>query len=342
MCSFLRGHTGVTLINAQDDQGYTPWALAVRSGHATALQALLPDDLSSSLTAKHMFDAASSGSVECLETLFDACSQGARVVSNSAEEGYGVGQENTGKEVKGVEQIRSLLDEEREIGAVLHGATFSRSLNMVNRVLEAGAKVDPVDADGVTPLMVASGLGVKEIVERLIAAGASVEKLTKHNSTCFHAAAVVGADDVLRVLLNASTSMLGVKDSQGKQTDNSLWGSPGIQCTRLGHLPIVLAALHDHQSAVDLLFQPTKDSGVETEGNADNVGAMKLDFSSADELSKSVHAGRAEIIARLEEDGKKISTICEALKSAGNEQFKAKEFAKVSVCCLVTSRCLSE
>ena len=143
------------------------------------------------LTARNLFDAASSGSVSCLRLVLRHC--------------------ETAKE-----ELRRLVNEVREVGTALHGAAFSKKEDMVELVLELGADVDAQDADGVTALMVASSQGCEGIVRRLVEAGADVLKRTRHGSTCYHAAAAVGAEKALLPLLEKAKAGLLVKDDEGR------------------------------------------------------------------------------------------------------------------------------
>ena len=98
----------------------------------------------------------------------------------------------------------------------------------------------------------------------------------------------------------------------------------------IGHVPIVLAALHDHDTTVNLLFDATKDAAAEA--GEDLESTLKLDFSSPEAFSTSVHKRRADAIADFEEKGRQVMTECDTRKSAGNELFRAKKYTEVCFC----------
>ena len=104
-------------------------------------------------------------------------------------------------------------------------------------LLRAGADVNRRGQEGLTPLMIASGLGLQKMVELLLAAGADVLALEpRMGATALHKAAQSGNAEILRLLLDHGSFI----DQQ----------SPII-----GHTSLMDAVLHKQEAAVRLLLE---------------------------------------------------------------------------------------
>lgn len=107
---------------------------------------------------------------------------------------------------------RSLANAKDESGlSALHWSVFG-SVEIVNLLIEAGAKMDPRDDFQSTPLLRAKD---PKIVEALLKGGANINAQDKAGMTAIHAAAVRGPTDVLRLLLSYNPD-LSLKNSRGQ------------------------------------------------------------------------------------------------------------------------------
>lgn len=108
------------------------------------------------------------------------------------------------------------------------------------------------DADGDTPLIVASMTGRLPVIEVLLARGARVNLTGCSGRTALHCAAFEGRVDVVERLLQCSDVLVAVEDDIGE--------TPLHKCATNGHLRIVqllLDAMHSKAAAVALRSFPT-------------------------------------------------------------------------------------
>ncbi|MFK4246027.1 alpha/beta fold hydrolase [Micromonospora chokoriensis] len=118
----------------------------------------------------------------------------------------------------------------------LEAAIRSDDAAAVAELLESGADPHRHGTGGLTPLMVASGLGRQRLVELLLEAGADVLMVEpRMGATALHKAAQAGADGVIGLLLD-----------HGAFVDQ--------QSARLGHTPLMDAVQYKHETAVRLLL----------------------------------------------------------------------------------------
>ncbi|CAA9306286.1 MAG: Ankyrin [uncultured Cytophagales bacterium] len=104
-------------------------------------------------------------------------------------------------------------------------------------LLRAGADANRPGPEGLTPLMIASGLGQSQMVELLLTAGATVLAIEpRMGATALHKAAQSGNADVVGLLLN-----------HGAFIDQ--------QSPILGNTPLMDAVLHKHEEVVRLLLK---------------------------------------------------------------------------------------
>jgi len=95
---------------------------------------------------------------------------------------------------------------------------------------------DPLDPDGLTPLMHAAGLGDAHAVRQLLAAGADVHALEpRMGATALHKAAQAGSSDVAALLLDAGAFI-------------------DLQSPVIGHTALMDAVLYRHAPLVTLLL----------------------------------------------------------------------------------------
>lgn len=105
--------------------------------------------------------------------------------------------------VKQVDEIRSLLDQGANVNAVdangvtlLIAASYNGQVEIVRLLLAKGAQVDKAEGSGFTPLHIASQQGHTEIVKLLLANGAQADKATKDGNTALFLACLQGRTDV--------------------------------------------------------------------------------------------------------------------------------------------------
>ena len=119
---------------------------------------------------------------------------------------------------------------------LLEAAVRAGDVATVTDLLRAGSRADDRGPDGLTPLMIAAGLGPAQLVELLLTAGADVHAIEpRMGATALHKAAQSGHADVLGLLLDHGTFI----DQQ----------SPV-----LGNTPLIDAVLHKRPEAVRLLL----------------------------------------------------------------------------------------
>ncbi|WP_436758471.1 ankyrin repeat domain-containing protein [Streptosporangium sp. V21-05] len=104
-------------------------------------------------------------------------------------------------------------------------------------LLRAGADVNRIGPGGLSPLMIASGLGQPQMVELLLTAGAPVHAIEpRMGSTALHKAVQSGNSDVVGLLLD-----------HGSFIDQ--------QSPVLGNTPLMDAVLNKHEDVVRLLLE---------------------------------------------------------------------------------------
>jgi len=120
--------------------------------------------------------------------------------------------------------IRQLLDRKIDVNATqpdgmmaLHWAAYHDDLDLVDRLLRAGAIVRASNRYGVTPLSLACTNGNVAMVERLIAAGADANTLLPGGETVLMTAARTGKVGVVRVLI-ARGADVHAKETRRGQT----------------------------------------------------------------------------------------------------------------------------
>ena len=164
----------------------------------------------------------------------------------------------------------------------LHAAIRAGDLPAVSELLRSGADPDRRDPEGLTPLMIAAGLGQSYTVSLLLAAGADARALDpRMGATALHKAAQSGNADVIGFLLDGGAFI----DQQ----------SPV-----LGNTPLIDAVLHRHAGAVALLLERGARPGIRN-----HWAQSALDIAHADEL-----AGIAGLIeARIASDARRVGAL---------------------------------
>lgn len=129
-------------------------------------------------------------------------------------------------------QVAPSDDVDRALEASVRAGALAGTLDL----LRAGANVNRFGSDGLTPLMVASGLGQPQMVELLLTAGAQVNAIDpRAGASALHKAALSGNSDVAALLLD-----------QGAFIDQ--------QSPILGHTALMDAVVYKHADVVRLLL----------------------------------------------------------------------------------------
>lgn len=143
----------------------------------------------------------------------------------------------------------------------LFTAIRSGSIDSVRVLVDRGADVSTGGPDGLTPLMVAAGLGRSQIVELLLTEGADVHTLDpRMGASALHKAAQSGNPEVAALLL-----------AHGAFID--------LQSPSIGHTALMDAVLHKHAGVVCLLL----DRGARTNSRG-HSGRNALDLARDDGL----------------------------------------------------------
>lgn len=124
-----------------------------------------------------------------------------------------------------------------EADMTLNAAIRAADLATAAEFIRSGADVNRLAPDGLTPLMIASGLGQPQMVELLLTAGANVLTVEpRAGATVLHKAALSGNPDVAALLLD-----------HGAFID--------AQSPILGHTALMDAAIYKHADVVRLLLE---------------------------------------------------------------------------------------
>jgi hypothetical protein len=100
---------------------------------------------------------------------------------------------------------------------VLHTATFSGNVEVINALANGRADVNSVDKRGQTPIFFA---GTTAVCAALVKHGAHVDHINKHGQSCLHLAAKAGLTGVLRWLSKRTeTQLLHIRDEFGASAE---------------------------------------------------------------------------------------------------------------------------
>lgn len=153
---------------------------------------------------------------------------------------------------------------------ILEAAVRASDLASAVDLLRSGADVNRPGPEGLTPLMIASGLGQPQMVELLLTAGAQVLATEpRMGAVALHKAAQSGHTDVIGLLLD-----------HGAFIDQ--------QSPILGNTPLIDAVLHKHFQAIRLLLQHGARTTIRNHGQQTALDLAQQD--GLDEISRLLEA----------------------------------------------------
>ncbi|MEJ7558606.1 MAG: ankyrin repeat domain-containing protein [Pedobacter sp.] len=168
----------------------------------------------------------------------------------------------TNKSVFPVDKHKRLSSYKPEINLAFKAAVRAWDLKSMLEELRNGAEINQPDPEGLTPLMISSGLGEFHMTQLLLTAGANVHVIEpRMGATALHKAVQSGNPDVVSLLID-----------NGAFIDQ--------QTPILGNTPLMDAVLHKHEAVVERLLQ---------RGARMNIincwGQTALDIAKADKLT---------------------------------------------------------
>jgi ankyrin repeat protein len=143
------------------------------------------------------------------------------------------------------------------------------NVNAVKKLLNNEANVNQADNEnGITPLIIASGLGRADIVKLLLAKGANVNKASKEGWTPLYEASINGRANVVKVLLNkgadvnkadkfGKTPLHGASYLGRTEVVKVLLAAPGIDVNKAdidGRTPLYWASRDGYTGVVQALL----------------------------------------------------------------------------------------
>ena len=173
--------------------------------------------------------------------------------------------------------VQQLLERNINVGRALHLAAQSGHLDVVCRLLDAGADVKALDDTESTPLHLASRNGYQRVVVELLSRGSDIEAIDTNHSSSLHVAAEFGHVEVMQTLIEARSNLSRV-DAQGLT-------------------PLHLATKSGQLRAISLLL---------------NAGADKdaIDNESWTALHHAAASGLVEVVQLLIRSGAQINMTC--------------------------------
>src|SRR5262245_51456093 len=110
-----------------------------------------------------------------------------------------------------IEQHADVNERASDGTTALHWAAHNRDLDLVKRLIKAGANVKSANDYGATPMSEAADLGEAAILEALLAAGADVESPNAQGETALMSVARTNHVDAAQVLLKHKANVNAVE-----------------------------------------------------------------------------------------------------------------------------------
>ena len=126
--------------------------------------------------------------------------------------------------------VAALLAAGAAVGAALHWACALGRLEIVRALLRGGARLEAMDSEGKTPLLVSGHTGHAPVVRALLEAGASLLATDSFGNSALHLAAFQGHVAAVHLLLEAGAAVQA-PDLQGV--------TPARQATRKGRAEVL-------------------------------------------------------------------------------------------------------
>ena len=152
----------------------------------------------------------------------------------------------------------------------LEAAIHNGDLGAATDIIRSGADVNHFTPAGLTPLMIASGLGQPQMVDLLLTAGAEVLAIEpRAGASALHKAALSGNSDVVELLLD-----------HGAFIDQ--------QAPILGHTALMDAVVYKHQDAVRMLLTRGARTSIRNHWNETALDLARRD--GLDEVARLIEA----------------------------------------------------
>ncbi len=252
--------------------GGTALHFAASSGHVNVMKKLLAAgaDVRAEDTegGTPLHQAAASGSREAVELLLvHGADVHARIRTGVLVK---LGDQVSGKTIE--ELARAAVNETDErtpvMGTALMSAAMRGHLEVAERLLEAGADINAVDARGASILMLAAMGGGNDVARMLLAAGADLDARTDDGSTALFFAAARLDEKIVRLMIDMGAGAAVVNQSgqtplmaaclfgrrDGVIVDLSRAGADVNQQTVKGNTALALAAITGDRGAVEQLI----------------------------------------------------------------------------------------
>lgn len=199
---------GPSLVNAQENGGWSPLIIVASKGNLRLAKLLLSRgadvNIRSSADQTALYVASHNGYLNIVNLLLENGADPTIRLKQSLES-PAFGALTTGR----IDILKRLLEHEPSLlslstvsgASLLHAAAQIGKLPSVELLIEAGADVNAKKKDGTTPLAGAAALGHTEIVECLFKAGATLESRNGFGGTALHSACNTKKLDMVLVLL---------------------------------------------------------------------------------------------------------------------------------------------
>ncbi|CAM1325531.1 nphp-2 (predicted) [Pycnogonum litorale] len=199
-CAELVLNADPSIIDVQDEEGYTALHLAVINGNIPVARFLLSRNADSNKADKEKHSivhwATVCGELECLDLLFE-------VGANAAT-----------PDIHGAYPLHYAAQMCGPSGEMGNGDTQT-GLAVLRKLIQLGMNVNVCDQDGRHPLLWAASAGSSDAILALVNAGASVTSEDKDGLTALHCAASRGHVDCIETLICLCAAVCDVVDGNG-------------------------------------------------------------------------------------------------------------------------------
>jgi len=264
-------------MKAADDDGWTPFQLALASRNKEVFEHLGKMCLNSSVLSETFLDWPSAQSSRLQPQLNE-------MMLDAAMNGH-------------VEMVQVLLKLHADIEArnekhntpLMLAAFFGRR-RVVEYLLVHGANLEAKGELGFTPLTFASQEGHNDVVECLIKHGANVQAQSNVGSTPLGIAALRNNKDTVLILLGHNAEL------------NAR--------TCLGNTPLIFAATNGHKETVEILLDAGADFSI-----INNEGKTAIDCAHTPELAEFIKKKIDQLFPRMKKQVERLEKQVQALQS---------------------------